>query len=55
MYTVQGSDGTTRQLRRFSPLAGALVDAIFETSPDFAGAYFLEELNFGSQPLEGAR
>jgi hypothetical protein len=44
ILTAQGTDGTTRRIRRYDPLNPVLVDAILETHPDFAGAYFLATL-----------
>ena len=42
--TAQGSDGSTRSIKSFNALNGQLVDSFFETSPDFAGAYFVADL-----------
>jgi hypothetical protein len=50
ILAAQGSDGATRQIRRFNALTADLVDAFFETSPDFSGAYFLATLNVGQAP-----
>jgi hypothetical protein len=43
---VQGTDGTTRKIRRFdlNPINPNAVDEIMETSVDFGGAYFLANL-----------
>ena len=42
-YAAQGTDGTTRKIRKFNfdPLNPKAVDEIMETSADFGGAYFL--------------
>jgi hypothetical protein len=42
VLTAQGTDGQTREIRCFDPLTGQLVDTLFETDPDFFGAYFLD-------------
>ena len=45
ILTAQGTDGATRKIRRYNNQPNpTLVDAIFETHPDFAGAYFLATL-----------
>ena len=45
--TAQGSDGSSRRIRRFDfdPLNLAAVDEILENHADFAGAYFIAGLN----------
>ncbi|MGI8979635.1 MAG: DUF7507 domain-containing protein, partial [Pirellulaceae bacterium] len=44
ILSAQGTDGTTRKIRQFTPLNSSLVDKIMENHPDFAGAYFLAGL-----------
>jgi hypothetical protein len=45
ILTVQGTDGKTREIRRFEAMTGNLVDAVLESDPDFFGAYFLDVLD----------
>ena len=45
ILTVQGTDGKSREIRRFDPLTGSLVDAVLESDEDFFGAYFLDVLD----------
>ena len=53
ILTAQGTDGATRKIRRYNNLPSpTLVDAIFETHPDFAGAYFLATLKSAPPRLQ---
>jgi len=45
ILTAQGTDGKTREIRRFDAMAGTLVDTVLESDPDFFGAYFLDVLD----------
>jgi hypothetical protein len=40
IWTVQGTDGKTRQLKRFR-VDGAAVDALLENDANFRGEYFV--------------
>jgi uncharacterized repeat protein (TIGR01451 family) len=53
---VQGSDGSTRLIRFFNPLTGALQSQITENDPNYQGAYFVAGLRrqlSGSPPQPG--
>jgi hypothetical protein len=41
IVTAQGQGGTTRELRSFDPISGALVDSLLEDDLDFTGEYNL--------------
>jgi uncharacterized repeat protein (TIGR01451 family) len=53
---VQGSDGSTRLIRFFNPLTGALQSQTIEDDPNYQGAYFVAALpmpSAGQQPQPG--
>ena len=41
IFAAQGADPRIRTIRRIQPLTSNVVDFIFESSPDFAGGYFV--------------
>ena len=40
IFAAQGTDGTTRRIRKFDALTDQLVDQVIESSADFSGNYF---------------
>jgi hypothetical protein len=51
IFAAQGTDGTTRRIRKFDALTDQLVDQVLETSADFCGNYFLAPLKGSSARL----
>jgi hypothetical protein len=41
IFTSQSNNGSSRQIRAFDPLSGALVDAFLESDPAFIGGISL--------------